>query len=43
MSIDELKQQGNKAFSAGEYPKAIDIFTKVVFHKYPTENNVDGA
>lgn len=30
MSSDEYKQQGNAAFAAKDYPKAIDLFTKAI-------------
>lgn len=30
MSADEFKQQGNAAFAAKDYPKAIDLFTKAI-------------
>jgi stress-induced-phosphoprotein 1 len=29
-TADELKAQGNKAFSAGEWDSAIDLFSKAI-------------
>lgn len=30
MSVDELKNQGNKAFQAKDYDTAIDLFSKAI-------------
>ncbi|GME85561.1 unnamed protein product [Ambrosiozyma monospora] len=39
MSAEELKAQGNKAFSAKEFDKAIELFTKAI-EVSPTPNHV---
>ncbi|GMG22326.1 unnamed protein product [Ambrosiozyma monospora] len=39
MSADELKAQGNKAFSAKQFDKAIELFTKAI-EVSPTPNHV---
>ncbi|KAJ7866140.1 hypothetical protein B0H13DRAFT_2067115 [Mycena leptocephala] len=30
MSVNELKDQGNKAFDAGDYDKAIDLYMQAI-------------
>ena len=30
MSVDELKNEGNKAFQAKDYDKAIELFSKAI-------------